>query len=145
MRDALARSRAGDIDAFENVLVLVEKAVKEGMQLYEAAPEEFEVGGKEDEGELTGSRATIAKYARPWWVCQPHIRPLPEEALKSGAMQLSKSEKRRLEMEAVKKKNEEKDGEKAVVEPNGLGVEGRNGVNGVSGEIGMPQEQLVSG
>jgi tRNA-dihydrouridine synthase 1 len=36
VRDALAKSRTGDIAAFENVLSLVEKAVKEGLLAYEA-------------------------------------------------------------------------------------------------------------
>jgi len=35
VRDALARCRAGDIQAFENVLQLVEAAVKEGLKEYE--------------------------------------------------------------------------------------------------------------
>ncbi|KAH7360999.1 hypothetical protein BKA65DRAFT_534177 [Rhexocercosporidium sp. MPI-PUGE-AT-0058] len=34
VRDALARSRAGDIEAFENVLQLVEKACREGLREY---------------------------------------------------------------------------------------------------------------
>ncbi len=35
VRDALARSRAGDIEAFENVLRLAEEACKEGLRAYE--------------------------------------------------------------------------------------------------------------
>ncbi|KAJ9295150.1 hypothetical protein DTO271G3_6320 [Paecilomyces variotii] len=89
IRDALARSRAGDIAAFENVLSLVEDAVKSGIQEYEKFPERFEQTTTEG---LTGSKATIAKYGRPWWVCQPHIRPLPEEAIENGAMQPKKKD-----------------------------------------------------
>ncbi|CEO59486.1 Putative tRNA-dihydrouridine synthase [Penicillium brasilianum] len=83
VRDALARSRPGDMAAFENVLTLVEKAVKAGLQEYEASPEKFERRADET---LTGSKATIAEYGRPFWVCQPHVRPLPEEALENGAL-----------------------------------------------------------
>ena len=36
VRDALARCRAGDIEAFENVLQMVEKVVKKGIREYEA-------------------------------------------------------------------------------------------------------------
>lgn len=82
VRDALARSRPGDMPAFEHVLALVEKAVKSSLQEYERLPEKFE---KRDDN-LTGSKATIAEYGRPWWVCQPHVRPLPEEAMETGAL-----------------------------------------------------------
>lgn len=89
IRDTLARSRAGDISAFEHVLSLVEEAVKGGIQEYEQFPERFE----QSTGEvLTGSKATIANYGRPWWICQPHIRPLPEEAIEKGALHLKKKD-----------------------------------------------------
>ncbi|RAK78451.1 tRNA-dihydrouridine synthase family protein [Aspergillus fijiensis CBS 313.89] len=83
VRDALARSRPGDMAAFEHVLTLVEKAVKKGLQEYEEFPERFE---RSPDEKLTGSKATIAEYGRPFWVCQPHIRPLPEEAVELGAL-----------------------------------------------------------
>ncbi|KAJ5998065.1 hypothetical protein N7499_005555 [Penicillium canescens] len=83
VRDALARSRPGDMAAFEHTLALLEKAIKGGLQEYEASPEKFET--KPDEN-LTGSKATIAEYGRPWWICQPHVRPLPEEAFETGAL-----------------------------------------------------------
>ncbi|RAL16926.1 tRNA-dihydrouridine synthase family protein [Aspergillus homomorphus CBS 101889] len=83
VRDALARSHPGDMPAFENVLALVEKAVKKGLQEYDQFPERFE---RSPDEKLTGSKATIAEYGRPFWVCQPHIRPLPEEAVELGAL-----------------------------------------------------------
>jgi tRNA-dihydrouridine synthase 1 len=89
IRDTLARTRAGDIPAYENLLSMVEDAVKEGIKEYEQFPERFDKDPADGE-DLTGSKATIAEYGRPWWVCQPHIRPLPEEAIKLGAMQLKK-------------------------------------------------------
>lgn len=87
VRDALARSRPGDMAAFENVLSLVEKAIQGGLDEYEESPEQF---AKSSDAQLTGSKATIAQYGRPWWVCQPYIRPLPEEALENGALHLKK-------------------------------------------------------
>lgn len=87
VRDALARSRPGDMAAFENVLSLVEKAIQSGLDEYEQFPEPF---AESPDAQLAGSKATIAQYGRPWWVCQPHIRPLPEEALENGALQLKK-------------------------------------------------------
>jgi tRNA-dihydrouridine synthase 1 len=83
VRDVLAQSRPGDMPAFERVLTLVERAVKVGLTEYEESPEKFE---KKPDEALTGSKATIAEYGRPWWICQPHIRPLPEEAMQSGAL-----------------------------------------------------------
>lgn len=83
VRDALARSRPGDMSVFEHVLDLVERAVKSGLKEYEESPEKFE---KKPDETLTGSKATIAEYGRPWWICQAHIRPLPDEAIESGAL-----------------------------------------------------------
>ncbi|KAJ5725096.1 tRNA-dihydrouridine(16/17) synthase [Penicillium malachiteum] len=83
VRDALAHTRPGDMAGFEGVLSLVEEAIKAGLTEYEATPEKFE---KPHDPTLTGSKATIAEYGRPWWLCQPHIRLLPEEAIESGAL-----------------------------------------------------------
>jgi tRNA-dihydrouridine synthase 1 len=122
VRDALARCRVGDVDAFENVLTLVENAVKEGLTAYEAehpisasaVPTNGTSGSlrteleiKQDEAESQGevdpnesSAAAIARCKRPYWVCQAYVRPVPKEALEKGSMQLSKKEKKRLEKEA---------------------------------------------
>ncbi|PYH92563.1 dihydrouridine synthase family protein [Aspergillus ellipticus CBS 707.79] len=88
VRDALASSRPGDMPAFENVLLLVEQAIKTGLKEYAQFPERFE---QDPNAELTGSKATIAEYGRPFWVCQPHVRPLPEEAMELGALTVKKT------------------------------------------------------
>lgn len=120
VRDALARSRTGDIDAFENVLKLTEAAVKEGITAYEAEqangttttdPTHTEQP-LEDLDPYESSLATVARCKRPYWVCQPYVRPLPKEAIERGSMSLSKKEKRRLEIEAEEAK-------KAGLEPEG--------------------------
>ncbi|KAJ5784218.1 tRNA-dihydrouridine(16/17) synthase [Penicillium pulvis] len=98
VRDALAHSRPGDMPAFERVLTLVERAIKDGLKEYELTPEKFE---KPHDPTLTGSKATIAEYGRPWWICQPHIRPLPEEALESGALQLKGNKENKKEEKAA--------------------------------------------
>ncbi|KAN0079472.1 hypothetical protein V8E54_004686 [Elaphomyces granulatus] len=90
IRDALARARAGDIQTFEDILTLVEDAVKDGIQEYGRFPERF--GEPTNVETLSGSKATIAQYGRPWWVCQPHVRPLPEEALRLGSLQPKKKD-----------------------------------------------------
>ena len=107
IRDALARCRVGDIEAFEHVLSMIEDAIKIGLQEYEAEITEeqarLKVGlgdGQEPSGDAVNpSEEIIAKYKRPWWICQPHIRLLPEEALKIGALKLSKKELAKAEVE----------------------------------------------
>ncbi|KAL2074950.1 hypothetical protein VTL71DRAFT_8730 [Oculimacula yallundae] len=124
VRDALARSRAGDIEAFENVLQLVEKACAEGLREYERtggaswleeeardlkAQEEKvkgkvegkvegeKQGGGEGEGEMDESSIeTVRACKRPWWIVQPYVRPLPKEALAKGSLTLSKKEREAL-------------------------------------------------
>jgi tRNA-dihydrouridine synthase 1 len=107
IRDALARCRVGDIAAFEHVLSMIEDAVKVGLQEHEAEIAEEQArpkGGLGDSQEpsddaVNSSEEMIAKYKRPWWICQPHIRILPEEALKIGALKLSKKELAKAEVE----------------------------------------------
>jgi tRNA-dihydrouridine synthase 1 len=124
VRDTLARCRAGDIEAFENVLQMVEAAVKSGLKEYE------ETKGRSWEEELLrderlkeaqkdslesnkdtaeskermeideryeSSLETVRNCKRPWWVVQPYVRPLPKEALAKGSMTLSKKEKAKME------------------------------------------------
>ena len=121
VRDALARCRMGDIEAYENVVNLTEKAVKKGIQAYEqdhagategsnvAPPDSTSNDGNnealhEEPDPYTSSLATVARCKRPFWVCQPYVRPLPKEALEKGSMQLSKKEKKRLEQQEAEAK-----------------------------------------
>ncbi|KAI8932954.1 hypothetical protein NX059_010423 [Plenodomus lindquistii] len=161
VRDALARSKTGDIDAFEHVLALTEDAVKRGIQEYEAQVRDTESAlpteqGKEKEemkekvketekvkqeevqvlDPYESSLATVARVKRPYWVCQPYVRPLPKEALEKGSMTVSKKEKKRLEEEAAKaaggegvvgEKVGEKVGKGGGEEPKQGTEEGQNG------------------
>ncbi|ETI19863.1 hypothetical protein G647_08877 [Cladophialophora carrionii CBS 160.54] len=94
VRDALAKTIIGDIDGFEKVLAMVEAAVKSGLDEYDPSPKvDRDIATTADavsESELTPRKKTELKYQRPWWVCQPYIRRLPEEAIQVGAMTVSK-------------------------------------------------------
>lgn len=110
VRDALAKSRTGDIDAFENVLTLVEAAVKQGITAYEAeqaTPSASEPSPSAQPTEpldpYESSLATVARCKRPYWVCQPYVRPLPKEAIEKGSMTVSKKEKKKMEEEQAAK------------------------------------------
>lgn len=121
VRDALAKCRVGQIDAFENVLKLVEQAVKEGLIAYDKqhandandtavngkthAPGDVNDATEETADDpYTSSLAAVARCKRPWWVCQAYVRPVPKEAIEKGSMQLSKKEKKRLEQEEAEPK-----------------------------------------
>ncbi|KFY94429.1 hypothetical protein V500_03277 [Pseudogymnoascus sp. VKM F-4518 (FW-2643)] len=121
VRDALARCRAGDIEAYEAVLGMVEEVVEAGIREYEATDgasyhdaldKEGEgdgnvlsaVGyeGLETEGEVKTveyetSVKAVRECRRPWWVCQPYVRPLPMEAMAKGSLTMSKKELAKLE------------------------------------------------
>ena len=147
IRDALAKSRSGDIAAFENVLHLVEEAVKQGLVEYEQGAEPSANGQSSpdkpvqarifDEDPTASSLATMAKCKRPWWICQPYVRPLPVEAIRKGAMTLSKKEKARVEKDEV---------QKAHVDPASNGrVEAQSFESQPNQIVELPIDDLVCG
>jgi tRNA-dihydrouridine synthase 1 len=97
------------MSTFEHTLSVLEEEVKKGLKEYEQFPERFE---QKLDSTLTGSKATIAEYGRPFWVCQPHVRPTPEEAMELGALQAKKGEKE-------KKLEDEQNGEMKFTPVNG--------------------------
>ena len=108
IRDALARSRAGDMAAYENVLSMVEAAIKQGLLDYEINLAKYEDSGILDEEEQKASMdkdesslAAVRRCRRPWWVCQPYVRPLPKEAMEKGSLTMSKKDRRKMEAEKV--------------------------------------------
>ncbi|KAF7550427.1 hypothetical protein G7046_g8016 [Stylonectria norvegica] len=105
IRDMLAKSRSGDMSAYELVLAAVEREVAQGLLEYErtdgaSVAEEPREG--EDLPEEESSAGTMRRCRRPWWVVQPIIRPLPIEALKKGAVRLKKKDRERVEREEGK-------------------------------------------
>ncbi|KAL2124095.1 hypothetical protein VTJ04DRAFT_460 [Mycothermus thermophilus] len=125
VRDALARTHLGEMDAYEAICRLVEKKVAEGLLEYErTGGKSVEEGGNDGpppavstspanggdgEEEEESSAKAVRECWRPWWVVQPIVRPLPKEALATGAVQLSKKEKKRLAAEMEAKEAEERE------------------------------------
>jgi tRNA-dihydrouridine synthase 1 len=165
IRDALARCRAGDIEAFENVLQMVEQAVKDGLKEYEetegksweaqlANDERLQKLKAVDEGKKNGETGTkgeneadedyessvemVRACKRPWWVVQPYVRPLPKEALAKGSLTLSKKEQAKLKEATEVPENENRDGV-----PSGHMEVEKVGETGEKVEI--PKEGLVCG
>jgi len=103
------------MEAYENVLALTEEAVKVGLLDYEKNPEVYDsavaIEGTIDEDGLS-SDAAVQRCKRPYWVCQSYVRPLPQEAMEKGSIQMSKKEKAKLA-------KQEDEARKAGVAPEG--------------------------
>lgn len=136
VRDALAKSRLGDIGLYENILEMVERKVAQGLIDYEETqgqsiasyleavpiiksstngaktegeevPKEKEQQQEEEVDDPESSVRTVRECKRPWWVVQPIVRPLPKEALAKGAISI-KGENKKNKNQNGKDKNKEK-------------------------------------
>ncbi|EXJ92591.1 tRNA-dihydrouridine synthase 1 [Capronia epimyces CBS 606.96] len=175
IRDTLAKTKSGEVAKFEKILSMVEAAVRKGLdQDHEPSasqPADVDADAEtatalpsagentpENAAESTPRQKTEAIYKRPWWVCQPYIRPLPEEAIEKGSLQLSKKElKARMaaqereaaEAEAEKKAEAET---KAEAEVKAEAIEAKadhpnpipNQRNGVDGTTDRPEHKHTS-
>ena len=126
VRDALARTRVGDMESFEEVLRMTEAVVQDGILDYERNPEKYEEAseeqsepseitlpdessGHDDKGYGTSLQAVKA-CKRPWWVAQPYVRPLPQEAIQKGGLTIGRKHKRKMEeMAEVARKQQKAD------------------------------------
>ena len=144
IRDALARSRAGDMASYENVLSMVEAAIKQGLLDYEINPAKYENSEIPDEKEQKASMdkdesslAAVRRCRRPWWVCQPYVRPLPKEAMEKGSLTMSKKERRKMEeeivLERVKNEQDQESEREKLDEADGME------------RAEMPREAMVAG
>ena len=89
---------------------MVESVIKEGLLDYELDPSKYEEDpadplSEKEQGaenlhkkdETESSLAAVKACRRPWWVCQPYVRPLVKEALEKGSLTMSKKDRRKLE------------------------------------------------
>ena len=112
VRDALAKCRAGDLKSYEAVLQMVEEVVRVGLEQYhvtkgrswkdefelderlKSIPDSLEQNGSGNNQSVGESSVKIVRECkRPWWILQPHVRPLPQEALAKGSWALNRKEK----------------------------------------------------
>ncbi len=143
IRNALAKCRAGDIPAFERVLTMIEDAVKQALLVEERKEVDKQLNCRVHEenpcsGRPTDTKAdTLATYKRPWWICQPFIRPLPEQAIESGALRASKKDIARMQNEG---ENEEQG---IIARVDGIESKQESTTNASQNEL--PKEALVCG
>ena len=152
IRDALARSRSGDMASFERVLAMVEQVTKEGMIEFEkssgetngdATANDFSLSLPKDDFR-TSSKEAMERCRRPWWVCQAYIRPLPDEALAKGALQVSKKDKKQQEgVEAEVKTQQAKEDAKEETVTNGALKKVEDESSDV--KVELPKEGMVCG
>ncbi|SMR58938.1 unnamed protein product [Zymoseptoria tritici ST99CH_1E4] len=154
VRDALARCRPGDLDAYENVLTLTEQAVKEGLLAYEKNPADFEEADGETAAETEAaelntesSMEAVKRCKRPFWVCQSRVRPLPKEAYEKGSLRLSKKDLAKLEAEKEQKEKASVGVEERIetVETNGDAAQDAAIEEGGQEQVEIPKEGVVCG
>lgn len=93
IRDALSRCKGGNMPSFEGVLSMIEKVTKEGLIEYARThPASEEQPSVEEEEEVVddpdSSVLARSRCARPFWICQPHLRPMPAEAISRGLLKV---------------------------------------------------------
>jgi tRNA-dihydrouridine synthase 1 len=104
------------LEAYERVLAAVERKVAEGLIEYErtngeSVAEPPLAEGEQDPPEDESSVGTQRRCRLPWFCVQPIIRPLPTEALKNGAITLSKKGRGKTQEMTQGKKTQEKEQE----------------------------------
>jgi tRNA-dihydrouridine synthase 1 len=141
IRDALAKCRVGDIAGFEHVLAMVENAVSQALTEYahtrvddgsNPQPERHASADERPTVQVASQKAL--QHKKPWWVCQPYIRPLPEQAVESGALTASKKEIAKMKKDR---------GEQGIRRDDGTGNDQGTSTNLPHGQL--PKEAVVCG
>ncbi|KAL9095047.1 MAG: hypothetical protein Q9165_002649 [Trypethelium subeluteriae] len=95
VQNRLHTIRSGDMCAFEEVLAMVEAEVSKGLEEYENLAKD---GLSEEASRMayvpcSSTSPAVQKCVKPWWCCQPYVRPSPDEARQKGATRPSKKQK----------------------------------------------------
>ncbi|KAK2751068.1 hypothetical protein FQN57_000143 [Myotisia sp. PD_48] len=150
IRDALAKCGVSNWAQFENVVRLVDRAVESAIIEYEEFPEWYnqplppKVAAGVQVIKSEESQATSRKYKQPWWVCQPYIRPLPEEALQLGALQLKKKKGQQNQQNQQGQQGQQQQASSNSDSPSGNGTGPVTGI-GRGRKIILASDPLVSG
>ena len=100
IRNILAKAHGAKFGEILKMANELERAVDEQLKLTPETPAQWEEIMKE----AGGSGADAKVLPIPWWRCQPHVRPTPQQAYQNGAMQKSKKQlkesKRELDTES---------------------------------------------
>ncbi|KAL9082674.1 MAG: hypothetical protein Q9159_006253 [Coniocarpon cinnabarinum] len=150
IRDALAKAQPGDMAAYEHILYLIEVVTAEALVEHQRGNEHVaehaekrksdvpkETAKTDVPDEENSSVATAKRCWRPWWVCQPHVRPLPAEAIAKGSITLGKKAKQQLQADESLAKDVglPPQGSSTTVQPDANSTE----------RIEVPKEGLVCG
>lgn len=168
IRDKVTRARPGDMNAYEEILNMVEDVTAQGMREYERDSAQFEFSYllQKSNGSVNGVQArtqngedraragaileqeeesstkAVQECHRPWWVCQAYVRPLPKEALEKGSLSLGKKAKRKTEEEDKERERRRKLQDKG--EASGKVREEKDERDGVPSDE-IPKEAMVCG
>ncbi|KAI9660490.1 MAG: hypothetical protein M1821_009840 [Bathelium mastoideum] len=86
--------KGNDILDFEAVLAMVEVEVSKGLEKYNTLTRNG-LWSEASQMAYVPSQSdslSVRKYVKPWWCCQPYVRPSPQEAREKGATQATKKE-----------------------------------------------------
>jgi tRNA-dihydrouridine synthase 1 len=117
IRDTLARTRVGDMEGYENVLKMIETVTKDALIAYEKETE-AEPAKAEEENEVVddsqSSEGARLRCKRPFWVCQPYLRPFANEMIEKGHLKVKGEDKQPSKDTGVKISKEEETTNKVV-------------------------------
>ncbi|KAI9687423.1 MAG: hypothetical protein M1820_010447 [Bogoriella megaspora] len=95
VRDKLHHIPIGDMVAFEEVIGHVQHETNKAIDHYSLLEESGQLEQAREFAYMPSisSDPKVRSCQRPWWVCQPYVRPTPEEAEAMGAINQKKTDR----------------------------------------------------